>query len=72
MAGFTPAAVHNPSIAVTATRRPFLLLSNIFNDFIFPWHLFTVTNGCILLYSVDKIHPLAQVHTSPARYSSRD
>ena len=59
MTGFTPAAVHNPSIAVTAVRRPFLLLSNIFFlIFLFhPWHLFTITNGCILLYSVDKIHP---------------
>ena len=28
--GFTPAAVHNPLIAVTAVRRPFLLLPNIF------------------------------------------
>ena len=59
MTGFIPAAVHNPSIAVTAVHQPFLLLSNIFFSYIFisPWHLFTITNGCILLYSVDKIHP---------------
>ena len=30
MTRFTPAAVHNPIIAVTAARRPFHLLSNRF------------------------------------------
>ena len=39
----------------------------IFMILFIPWHLFTVTIGCILLYSVDKIHPIAQVHTSPAQ-----
>ena len=65
MTGFTPAAVHSPSIAVTATVSSFIEYIYSYIFIFLSWHLFTITIGCILSYSVNKIHPLAQVRIHP-------